>query len=663
MRQAYYSLLLIVFANLANMTSAQERIVFAHQQNYSAMPVSHVDSITMPQMSEYNLYKDGDTVPMVVPADTIHFSTALSDTLKLTFHNDEVTVNNPHLDYIEVTSQAAAVNVRTYGKQPAVFLVTGKSNDGRLIIDADTTCTIVLSDLQLSSNVGSCICLKQKQKAEIVLADGTTNTLSDAQTYNLSDTTDTSNACIYTKGSLTTFTGAGTLNISGNYRHTIASSKNITVKGGSINILATNKDGIHCDKYKQEGGTVELHIAQTASKGIKVKEEFEMKGGHILGEAAGDLKIADGETSYCTLIKSDKSFTMEGGEIQLKHTGQGGRCISVDKQLTVTGGTLDLECHGDGGSYLTLANDSDYYTPKCITVDESLLIASGNVRCLSTGLGGKGLVSGRYLAIGSEGEQDSPIIRVETKGECIINNEDEDLRFGCPKGIKAEEELHIYSGDIAVTTAGMGGEGVECNGEMYIHGGTLECNTFDDGINVGRSIEISGGCVYCNSVDNDGIDSNGNITIMDGIVASVNQLHPDESFDSEAGQLYLFGGIVFGIGSDPVEINKSSYPCYSTPYNTSPDGPRSKGLILTEGKYVYLKKGNEIVIAMKNENKALRTFVTVMSPSLMENELYSIGEGDFITNTQQAYFDGKLLFGGTINGAFQIENIHVQTIN
>ena len=599
---------------------------------------------------------------MVVPADTLSLGTASADTLVIAFHDNHVEVSNPHLEYLEVQTEAANVCVRSNGKMPFICLAKGTCSDGRLVVDADTTCTLVLSDLQLSSQTGSVICLKQKQQAKIVLAEGTTNTLNDAQEYNLSDSTDTSNACIYAKGSLT-FMGEGTLNVSGNYRHAIASSKDITTRGGNINVLCTRKDGIRCDKYKQEGGTVRLQLANVATKGIKVKKEFELKQGRIEGEASGDLKIEDGETSYCTLIKSDGLFNMEDGEIQLRHSGKGGRCISVDEQLTMTGGLLDLECLGDGDSYINAANETDYYTPKCVTVDNYLQITGGSVHCLSTGLGGKGLVAGSYLDVGNEETEEGPFIRIETTGECIINNEDEDLRFGCPKGIKADEELHIYGGDIAVTTAGMGGEGVECNGQMFIHGGSLECNTFDDGINVGQSIEISGGQVYCISADNDGIDSNGSITISGGIVASVNQARPNESFDAEDGQIFFYGGIIFGIGSGTVDVEASGLPCYSTTFNDSEEGIPSRGLILTEGKYVYVQRGESIIMALRNDNQAFRSYITIMSPSFTEGEQLTISEGDCPTDFQASYFSDRLIFGGTPHSALPKAAITVRTIN
>ena len=334
---------------------AQESIVFTHQQSQSAFPIILIDSIITSRIYECDLYFCGNKKPKVVTAEAILFNTTLPDTLILDFQDEWVGISNPHLEYIDVSTQEATVYVTSRGKQPFVCMATGFSKDGRIIIDADTTSTLFLSGLQLSSKVGSAIYFKQKHKAEIVLADGTKNTLNDAKKYITSDTTDTSNASLYAKGSLT-FSGTGSLDVNGRYRHAIASSKNITISNGHVNILNTKKDGIHCDKYKQTGGTVSLNLTQTATKGIKTKEEFELKGGRIEGEATGDLKIEDGETSYCTFIKSDSLFTMSGGDIQLKHTGKGGRCISVDRNFNMRGGTMSLECHGDGGSYLTAAN-------------------------------------------------------------------------------------------------------------------------------------------------------------------------------------------------------------------------------------------------------------------------------------------------------------------
>lgn len=634
--------------------SAQRYVVFAHDNNWLATPVEAIDSITFSQPPMLDVFFGNRKV--MVLADSAFLIQDVPDTLSICYQDESVTIYNPRLGHIQTDVNGANVAITATGHQPFVCKATGKSSNGRLVIDSDTTFTLVLAGLTLASQKASALSIPQKQKATIVLADGTFNTLSDAVTYQ-ADSTDTSNGCLYTKGSLT-ITGGGTLGVTGNNRHAISSGKNITVEDGHLIIYNTVKDGLHCDKFQINGGTIDLHLATDASKGIKCKDDFTMTGGRIIGEATGNVVIEDGETSYCSLLKSGGAFKMDGGEITLKHKGGGGRCISVDGNMRMKGGTMSLECHGDGGSYLTSANDSDYYTPKCITADDSLSIIGGTISCVSTGLGGKGIVGGKYLAIGDK-EGYGPTIKVETQGECIVNNVDEDLRSGCPKGIKANEKLCIYGGDIAVTTEGMGGEGVESNGTMFVYGGTLECNTFDDGINVADSIEIAGGQVYCCSVDNDGIDSNGSITISGGIVASVNKKRPNESFDAVKGRFRIMGGIVFGIGSSAVEVKESVVPFYSTPYDD--DVTRSGGLILTEGKYIYIMSGNEVMMALKNDNRSLRAFLTISHPALIESGYYLISEGDWPIGIRQTFFNDKLNFNGQPNNSRPITSIQVQT--
>ena len=604
----------------------------------------------------HDIYFNGQQDAVNISADHVAFDIKVPDTLVVAYQEDLVTIQNPRLDCFETRVDRGDVEIKTKKKRPFVCLATGYCPDGRLVIDNDTSMTLILKDLRLTSKRGSAVYLRQRQKTVIELPEGSSSTLADAADYHPADSTDTSNGCLYARGTLS-FAGGGSLQVTGNYRHAIFSGKNITIDGGLVQIADAMKDGIHCDKLHIQGGTIGLNISHDGAKGIKCKEELLITGGHVEGTATGNVTIAKGETTYCSLLKSDGSMTIKDGSMALKHYGTGGRCISVDKNMLIAGGTIDMECHGAGGSYLTTTNDSDYYTPKCITVDDSIHISDGTLSCISTGLGGKGIVAGRYLAIGNSDNENTPIIRVETKGECIINNVDEDLRFGCPKGIKANEKICIFGGDIAVTTAGMGGEGVESNKEMYIYGGTLVCNTYDDGINVVDSIEISGGHVYCNSVDNDGIDSNGSIRISGGIVASVNQNRPNESFDSEGGKFYLSGGWVFGIGSSPVEVQESTYPYYSTQYY---DGTLHGGLIFSEEKYVCILIDGEVIMALKNGNRSLRAFLTICHPVFSEDKQYLICEGDLPTNVHHFYFDKKLVTGGVLNQYRPIISIQVQ---
>ena len=643
--------------------SAQYHAVITHGGNRYSAPVHLIDSITTVRPPVIDVCMKNKSVPL--QADSLFFKREVPDTLFVDYQGDSVTIQNPRLDCITVEINHADVTVISTGKRPFVCMATGRCNDGRLIIDNDTTCTLILSNLHLVSQKANAISFPQKQKAKIVLADGTVNTLSDASAYK-TDSTDTSNGCLYAKGSLT-FTGNGTLGITGYNRHTISSGKNISLENGHLIIYNTVKDALHCDKMRMDGGTIELNLTTDASKGIKCKGDFIMTGGRIEGEATGNLVIGNRETSYCSLIKSGGDFSMEGGEIIMRHQGEGGRCISVDGNMMMTAGALNLECHGNGGFYLTADNDSDYYTPKCINVDSIARIERGTLKLLATGNGGKGIACSDTLFIGRKGDdfipEDSLSICVETRGTALVDNIDEDFRKGCPKAIKSDMDIEIHSGNLNIMTHGQGGEGIESKLTLHAYKATIIADTYDDSFNTGVCCHIDGAHVYCLSHNNDGIDSNGSIVISDGIVASVNQSKPNESFDSEDGQFYLLGGTVFGIGSGTVTVKESAFPCYSTPFKESDDGIISRGFILTEGKYVCVQDGEKVIMALLNENKAFRSFITVMSPSLSYPGQYTLNEGTSPENPMQTYFGGKLVLGGKVSSTSTITNIQPTIIN
>ena len=83
----------------------------------------------------------------------------------------------------------------------------------------------------------------------------------------------------------------------------------------------------------------------------------------------------------------------------------------------------------------------------------------------------------------------------------------------------------------------------------------------------------------------------------------------------------------------------------------------SKGLILTEGKYISIQKGLDVIMSLRNDNMAFRTFVTVMSSSLSERDYYTISEGDCPTDAQQTFFDNRLVLGGKAVNARSVIDI------
>ena len=620
-------------------------IVFYMNGNIESLAVDSIDSITFPYEESFMLVALHNREPkLFARIDSVKFLENLGDTILLSFQDDKIRIVNPRADIVDVTIKETDVEIVSNASERLVILADGHCNDGRIVIDNNGDCTLILSDLQLNSKKGSAIYLKQKQKVSIELPVGTHSTLSDASMYSV-DSTDTSNGCLYNKGSIV-FKGEGTLTVTGNYRHGIASGKNVSVEGGCIIINDAIKNGVNCDKFTMKDGNVSLHLSQDASKGIKAKEQIDILGGYIEGESIGNVTIKDGDVSYCTLMKSDGLMSIAGGEIKLTNEGKGGRCISVDGNLIVTSGTMSLECNGDGSNYINEEGEVDYYTPKCITADGNMSLERGQLHLLATGNGGKGIDCSDTLFVGREGEdfipEDSLLINVETRGTALVDNVDEDYREGCPKAIKADKDIELYSGNLNIATKGQGGEGVESKATIYAHHVAIMADTYDDSFNTRICCNIDGSHIYCLSHNNDGIDSNGSIVILEGIVVSINQKKPNESFDAEDGQLYLLGGTVFGIGSGPVDVSMTKYPCYSTPYGYEDEWIRSNGLILNTGKYVYVRKGEAAYMALRNDNEAFRSFITVASPVFVEGESFTISEGERPTDAQEIYFGGRL---------------------
>lgn len=622
--------------------SAQNYIVTSFERHLNLIPIHSIDSINVQPFGRFDICV-ADTMLF---ADSVFFDRHIPDTLVINYEDEQVYIQNPKFLQLQTNVLQSDVTVKGQGAEPFVCLIKGYSNDGRLVIDCDTTCTLILDNLNLASRHSSAICVKQKQKVKLVLPDKSNSRLADASIYQ-PDSTDTSNGCLYTKGSLT-IEGGGTLSVVGNYRHGISSGKNVTMTDGHIIIHEAQKDGLHCDKLQMRGGLLSVYLKSDASKGVKCKEDFIMKGGTIEGEAHGSVVIESGETSYCSLLKCGGNMTIEDGIVSLTHYGQGGRCISVDGNLSILGGTFNIENHGHGGDYLTAEQDCDYYTPKCITTNGAVHIERGQFHLLATGNGGKGIDCSGTLFIGRKEDdfipEDSLFIDVETQGTALVDNVEEDFREGCPKAIKADKDVELYSGNLNILTKGQGGEGIESKETLNAHHASIIADTYDDCFNTGVCCHINGAHIYCLSRNNDGIDSNGSIIISDGIVASVNQKKPNECFDTEDGQLYLLGGTVFGIGSGPVEVKQALCPYYSTPYGDEDAWIRSNGLILNTGKYVYVRKGETAYMALRNDNEAFRSFITVASPAFGEGRAFTISEGDRPIDAQENHFGERLFF-------------------
>ena len=129
-----------------------------------------------------------------------------------------------------VTTEGSTVTITADG----TYSVSGNLT-GQLIIDADEEQVILILDgAEITNPDSAAILISAAEGVQLVLADGTENSVSDADSYAGDAAVD---AAIFADADLE-ITGSGALTVSGNGADGIASKKDLVLTGGQITVTA-----------------------------------------------------------------------------------------------------------------------------------------------------------------------------------------------------------------------------------------------------------------------------------------------------------------------------------------------------------------------------------------------------------------------------------------
>ena len=292
-------------------------------------------------------------------------------------------------------------------------------------------------------------------------------------------------------------------------------------------------------------------------------DDEDMKGalfaeGKLLFSGSGHLKV----TAYYKFgICSDDYILFRPG-VNIYVNATAGSAIKANDAILMRGGVVNVECSAaaakgmkcdgfvqvDGGRFTALTTgagewDSDEQDVKAsagIKADSLITINGGTVLAKSTGRGGKGLSSDQHVVING-----GTVKLITTNMQYTYNN-----RYTAKsKGIKADGDLTINGGSVmARTTGGEGSEAIESKARLTINNGTVEVYAYDDAINSAGNMTIAGGQIFAYSTNNDGIDTNGTLTVSGGTVISCGTTQPEDGFDSDQNAFIITGGTVVGLG-------------------------------------------------------------------------------------------------------------------
>lgn len=464
-------------------------------------------------------------------------------------------ITNAHVSLV----QSSDVSDDTCGE--ITYSLTGASTDGEFNIEGSYKATLELNGLTLTNPSGAPLNIQNGKRIELSVKKGTVNTLTDAADGDWKGT-------IVCKGHLE-LKGKGTLNVYGYTAHGIYAKEYVEMKNCTVNVLAAGKDGINCNQYfLMESG--ELNISGVADDGMQVSYK-------------DDTDREEEDTG---------ALTVNGGTINIAVTGTATKGLKAEGDMTVSDGTITITTTG-GGTWDS--DDAKTKASSCMAADGNILIEGGTLSLTSSGSGGKGIngdgtltINGGDITVNTTGGMFAYVNGKEYDNYTGNTDNLTSDQKSSPKGMKIDGNVEINGGTISVTTTGNGAEGIESKAVITVNDGTIVVNAYDDCINSSSHMYLKGGDITVVSSANDGLDSNGNMYISGGVIKAFGTVSPECGIDANEEDNYsviFTGGTLLAVGGGNSVPNTSAS---TQPYV-------SGNMSVTANSEITLKSGNDVL--------------------------------------------------------------------
>jgi len=331
----------------------------------------------------------------------------------------DVTVSGGHVTIVQDSTL----------QQEVTYTLSGTSTNGSFTMDGEYKANFVLNDLTLTNPSGCAIDIEDGKAIGVSLVG--TNTLTDCADGS-------HNATLYINGH-PTFSGSGSLTLTGLTKHAFTSDEYCVVSGGTITVSSAVTDGFHInERFEMTGGTLNI----TASgDGIDVGFRGENKGTKDEYERNGFAEF-------------------EGGTVTITTDGEATKGLKTDSTIVISGATLDITTTGDA-YYDT--DDADITSSSAVKGGGELQITSGSLTATSRGSGGKGInMDGDVTISGGK-------VVVTTTGEVFEYGSDDTK----PQGIKTDANITVSGGEVYVASSSDSSTAFKAGTLFYINGGTL----------------------------------------------------------------------------------------------------------------------------------------------------------------------------------------------
>nr|WP_320120670.1 carbohydrate-binding domain-containing protein [uncultured Marinifilum sp.] len=403
-------------------------------------------------------------------------------------------------DQVDINESVATI------KAAGSYSISGSLSDGQIMVDSDDEeiVRLILNGAEINCSNNPAIYIKNAEKAMIVLASGTSNTVSDGASYADEDC----NAAIYSEDDLSIY-GEGSLVVNGNYNDAITGKDGLIITSGNITVNAVD-DGIRGKDYLIiYDGTINI---TSDGDGLKSDNEEYSTAGYIsIAKASIEVNaLGDAITAETNVTIYSGNLTLTSGNGSTFSTGtDSSKGIKAGSAIEIIGGNIkvnsaDDAIHSDGSIKIQDVTLEISSADDGIHAETDLNIISGYID-----------ISDSYEGIESaEGS-----ITIDN-GEIYIVSSDDGINVAAGGGTSGRTKstsscaLNIYDGLIVVDA---GGDGLDSNDDINMSDGT---------------VIVSGSTASSNSA----LDYDGTYSMSGGLMAATGTKNMAEAPSSSSTQ-------------------------------------------------------------------------------------------------------------------------------
>lgn len=539
-------------------------------------------------------------------------------------------------DSIHIDGDGAAVNGTTVNITDAgVYHLTGTLNDGQVLVDAsnDESVTLILDGVNLTSTASAPIYIKKAANAVILLADGSENFVSDASVYVYEDADDDEpNAAVFSDDDLL-IRGTGSLTVSANFNDGIASKDSLTILEAVLNVSAVD-DGIRGKDFLLiEDAQVNLNVQ---GDGLKSDNADDAALGYITIESGVFNIVAGGDA-----IQAETTLTLNSGAINAVSGGGSGAALADDvsakglkgqTSIIINGGDFTLNAaddaiHSNGtiridGGIFSIATGDDG-----IHADAEIEINAGNIDIIRAYEGIESMritINGGNIAVVAS---DDGINTADSSETATVEGQ---MPAGIPGGMGgqlqppgqgADGQRQFPQGGMRGGPGGMGL--VSENHRLIIHGGSIVIDAGGDGLDANGYIEMHGGTL---------------------VIVGAPATSPDSALDYDGG-FTMTGGFLLAVGSAQM---------MQAPDDTSTQYAFAIGMENAQpaGTLIHIQNSTGEPLVTFAPQKSYQAIV-FSSPELIGGETYTIYLGGMASGSET----NGLYTGGTVSGGSMYTNL------